>query len=738
MRMKMNAGVATVLLAVASGASAETLFEGSLSDWTSVANGQVRRFAPEAAAVARGGELVAEVTVGWQGVVQARPDYPWSGVIYTVTATDPQGRRVHVNTVNLGWGSHAMDTWRLKGVVPEGSTDLVLELGVKSATGTIAFGSARARAVLTPCDPAKRIRGFRFSEHQKAPVDLDFVDWYERPAPVAPAEGADDFSFFRVDEPGLVFDRFPPMAGTRTVTFHVRLTPGETRDLFLGVFAARETRALTASVGAFETDGFLGLGKRRLAATATVNRVRNWPQCGDMGQRRSYTILPEVIFPWRPDGETLPAGTTAQALLQIGVPPDAAPGRYRAGVAFAAADGESHVARVEVEVLPFALVPPKPTDYELVAHVGQYGETPERFVSLAKDLKRRGFESLLVATQYGSGRMRFRRDADGKVVLASFDRLRAAVRAYRAAGMTGTLFVHLSDKLEVEVARALGIPVADAHGEQTNMIPAFTTPTFRRHVGEALAAIRTECAGLPLAILAMDEPNTSNRVPRASYEIANIRAAGIPATLYGDQLAYWNVRPDYLITTEFPETAQFPKIAADIAARPGARLYLYEGSGSYHYAFGSMYVGRFNHGWGDYLAPGPCHGHTAWNFLANAPTDFDGIGHFAEWARLIHFDADMNRRPTLQFEAICEGFLDRCYINTLETALAAAGDSPTSRRVSAAFDVLKADCRRRGRYRDPIRQTMRPAPKGVPLFTHADMDAARARVIDLILELKGR
>lgn len=726
--------VAAMALA-ASGASAETLFEGNLSDWQPVAGGLVRQLRPDSAAVARGGELIVDVTVGWKDVVPARPDYPWSGVIYTATATDPQGRRVHVNTVNLGWGSRALNTWRLKGVVPEGSTDLAVELGVKAATGMVSFGTAKV--ILNPCDPAKRIRDFRFSEWQKAPVDLDFIDWYD--PPVADEIPADDsaFSFFRVDEPGLVFDRFAPASGTRTETFRARVTPGETRDLFFGVFAARETCTLTASVGPFKTESVPGLGARTLAARATLSRVRNWPQCGDMGVRRSYTILPEVIFPWRTEGERLPAGTTAQAMLQLSMPSDAVPGIYRASVAFESADGARRAVRVEVEVLPFALVPPRPSDYELIAHIGQYGEMPERFVSLAKELKGRGFEAMLIATAYGSGRMKFSLGAGGRVVLTSFDRLRAAVRAYREAGMTGTFFVHLSDKLEVAVARALGISLADSHGEQTNMIAEFQTPDFRRHVCEALDAIKAECAGIPLAVLAMDEPNTTNRIPRATYEIANIRAAGIPAALYGDQLAYWNVRPDYMITTEHPQLASFPRIASDVASRPGARLYLYDGSGSYHYAFGSMYVGRFNHGWGDYLAPGPCRGHTAWNFLANAPTDFGGLGHLAEWARLIHFDRNMARRTTLQFEAICEGFLDRCYINTLELALDAAGETHMAQRVRRAFEALKAECRRRGAYRDPIRQTM-PAPKDTPIFANADMDDVRGRIADLILELKGQ
>jgi hypothetical protein len=232
----------------------------------------------------------------------------------------------------------------------------------------------------------------------------------------------------------------------------------------------------------------------------------------------------------------------------------------------------------------------------------------------------------------------------------------------------------------------------------------------------------------------MDEPNSLKRFPRAAYEIARIKESGIPAALYGNHDSYRNVKPDYLIASFTPADGYFGEIAADIASRPGARLYLYEGSGSYHYAFGSMFAGRFVHGWGDYLAGS--RGHTAWNFLANSPTDFNGIGHFATWALLNHFDKDMNLRWTLGFEAICEGYLDRLYINTLEECLKAEAASPDAVRIAAEYEKLKAYCRSRGRYRDPLRQGARPMPVSRRIFTNGEMDEVRGRIADWIKELK--
>ena len=711
---------------------AAELFNGPLSKWKPIAGGRVMRFVPPAETYAQGGEVSFELSVGWSDVVQERPEYQWSGVMVTCVAVDPQGRRVHVITSNLGWGTCARDTWRIRGVVPEGSTNLTFEVGAKCAKGVVDFGNALIS--IEPCDPSKRIRSFKFNEWQKQPTDIDFVNWYGEPEHEPPSLGGGKFAFFRIDEPGMVFDRFAPKAGELADSFKLQVTPGEVRDLFFGVYAEKETPSLRAKAGEFRTKGFAGLFRRPLAAEIRLSRVKNWPQCGDMGVHRSYTVMPDPILPWNGEGETLPAGTTAQAMLQFRVDENAKPGNYSGEAVFESAGGESRSVRIELEVLPFKLSHPRPDEYELIAHVGQYGEKAEIFERMAKEFKRSGFESMLIATHYGTGRMKFRAGRDGKLEIESFDRLRFAVRAYRAAGMKGTLFVHLSDKLEVAVARALGIKVDDAHGEQTNMIAEFETAEFKRRVGEALAAIKAECAGIPLAVLAMDEPNSPKRFPRAAYEIARIKESGIPAALYGNHDSYRNVKPDYLIASFTPADGYFGEIAADIASRPGARLYLYEGSGSYHYAFGSMFAGRFVHGWGDYLAGS--RGHTAWNFLANSPTDFNGIGHFATWALLNHFDKDMNLRWTLGFEAICEGYLDRLYINTLEECLKADAASPDAVRIAAEYEKLKAYCRSRGRYRDPLRQGARPMPVSRRIFTNGEMDEVRGRIADWIKELK--
>lgn len=714
-------------------AESGVLYSGPISGWKPVSGGKVMRFAPPRTSYANGGEIVMDVEVGWRDVVKDRPEYQWSGVLATGTAIDPRGRKVFVLTRNLGTGTQKREMWRFKGIVPEGSTNLTLEVGLKVAKGEIDFGDAHVS--LNQCDPAKRIRNFKFNEWQKDPVDLDFVDWYGAQTNEPPRLGGPSFAFFRIDEPGFTFDRFAPDAARLADSFRIRVTPGEVRDFFFGVYAEKDAGGIAATVGEFKTAGFAGLFRRPLGTAPSISRVKNWPMCGDMGTKRTYTVMPDPVLPWSADGENLSAGTTAMAMLQFDVPDGARPGVYAGEVAFLSASGERHSAKVEVEVLPFSLVRPKPDDYETIAHVGMYGDSRETFVRMAKEFKRRGIESLLIPTAYGNGRLKLRKGEDGRLEIESFDRLRDAVAAYRTAGMAGTFFVHLSDKLEIAVAKALGIQVKDATGEQTHMIPEFKTEDFKRHMGEALAAIKAECEGLPLAVLVMDEPNSTNRLPRARYEAARIRESGVKVALYGDMVAYDNIKPDYFISSDTPGTFRLAATLADVAKRPGARHYLYLGSGSYHYAFGSMYAGRFNHGWGDYLA-GAIHGHTAWNFLAEKPTDFTGVKHLAGWASLDHFDAGMNVRWTLSYEAVCEGFLDRCYVNTLETHLREKAGSPAAARVAAAFAALKEECAARGNYRDAVTHMGRPVPLSKSVFTNGDMDAIRSRVADLIMELK--
>jgi hypothetical protein len=96
----------------------------------------------------------------------------------------------------------------------------------------------------------------------------------------------------------------------------------------------------------------------------------------------------------------------------------------------------------------------------------------------------------------------------------------------------------------------------------------------------------------------------------------------------------------------------------------------------------------------------------------------------------------MNFLSTIALEAICEGYLDRCYINTLEERLKDKASSPKAPCVAAKFEKLKQECLNRGSYEDPIRLRANPKPKTDNHFVNEDMDEVRSRIADLIMELE--
>ena len=74
--------------------------------------------------------------------------------------------------------------------------------------------------------------------------------------------------------------------------------------------------------------------------------------------------------------------------------------------------------------------------------------------------------------------------------------------------MTGTFFVHFSDKLEVAVAKATGVSLPDAAGEQTNMVAEMEAPWFKAaSVGRVTI---TEVCGKPFDESATYAVITSN------------------------------------------------------------------------------------------------------------------------------------------------------------------------------------------------------------------------------------
>ena len=253
-----------------------------------------------------------------------------------------------------------------------------------------------------------------------------------------------------VDSPRRALSTFPPAESQLSDAFGIVAAKGETSDLFFGVYASRDVK-------------FTVEAPRGFPGRVSVCRAHEWLR-KDAG---GVTRMPEVLFPVE-GPVTLPAGRSALMMLQVRVPEDAESGHY-AGRLRLVAGGAAQEAEVALDVLPFPLRWPSPRKHESILHGGPLDdETPDRMIGLAKEMKARGFESMLVPCQYGRGMLVLGKGADGRLRIESFRRLDNAIAAYRAAGMTGTFFVHFSDKLEAAVARALGVGLKDGHGEQTN------------------------------------------------------------------------------------------------------------------------------------------------------------------------------------------------------------------------------------------------------------------------------
>jgi hypothetical protein len=555
------------------------------------------------------------------------------------------------------------------------------------------------------------------------------MDTIPAPAYEAPEiAGGHPFAFFRADSPRRTLDRHHPHPSQLQDAFALQATPGETALLFFGVYAGKECADIVTQTGRFGD------------VKAQLFRAHNWRR--GYRQTPAYTLQPEVLFPLEKP-QSLKKGTSALLMAKFEIPEDAKPGTYRGEIVLRAREGERR-ATVELKVLPFRLRRPSPEKYEFIVHGGPYSARGgnEKLKELFRMMKRRGFESVLVPCQYAPGMLELEKDGEGGLRIKSFKKLDDALDAYRAAGMRGTFFVHFSDKLEVAVAKALGIEMADAHGEQTNMIAEMETPEFKAAAVEALKLVAGRCRGVPLAVLGYDEPNVASRIPRARWEVERIEEAGLSSALYCSAEAWKNVPSKIAIASVFPGSVECGKLAEGVAGR-GGRLYLYAYEGSYVYAFGGMHdswggvmPSRFTLGLSEFLTPCSS-GHTAWLFGTGESTVSDTDETAPKgWASLTRYDGKGRLLTTLQMEGECLGVDDYAYLNTLRELLDEKRNHPKHGKVSRAFAQL-LDCIRRNSYPyclDVADAEVQDCGRS-RTFVNAHADQVRSKVVELILEL---
>lgn len=716
--MKGNYLIAGVLALAASALSAaELVTSAPWQSWT-----QPWTYRAADAEVSSGGWATLSFTAGWTNItrVKGRENYAWSGVVVAVKAKGKDGKTLHLLTKNLGVGTQEEKTFSFRFLVPRESTGFNVFLGPQFADGSFSMRSpALSLAPLDARYPTIEHKGrfYEYDERGHEPKD---------PA----ALPSDGLAIFRIDSPRMTFDRFvPDKAQLTDRSFTVVAAPGETANAYVGLLAGRDL-SLTAEPTEFvRRKGLFGIFSDRLAATPTVFRAHNRPNSAGRGQ--TYWIAPQALVPFGTCGR-VPRGTTAQAVVQFRVPDDAAPGVYDGAVIFS--DGKVRKsAAIRLSVLPVRVPFPDVKDYEEILHVGWYGDDPEVLKAVAADAKRRGCESLLIACQYGRGRLQLR-EKDGRLEIVRFDRFDHALAAFKAAEMRGTFYVHFSDKLEVAVARAIGADLPDGHGEQTNISADMETDRFKAAQVEALKLVKARAgADVKLAVLAMDEPDGRGREPRCKYEIARIREAGLVSALYGGGPSYSLTHPDVIITQTTPGTEKYADYKADAQAH-GARMCRYGGSGSYGFAFGGLMPSRLLHGWGEYLMP-ESNGHTIWTVQTDRPYDFGSREHLTSFGSVYERMPDGRLVSTLELEGCYEGLLDYAYLKELERRLAAHAGEVKADRIAADFAALKARMTDVIPYRldadtvvDFEREMKRP-------FTNADATAIRKEVARWICEL---
>ena len=679
--------------------------ESDEKGWTFVAND---------ADIADGGWVNMSFTASWKDVVKKRPFYAWSGVVFAASAFDENGKKLFLKTVNLGDGERKEAPGPMRFMLPRNSRKFTISFGPKAASGK--FMLKNATIDLLPFDSkypsiVHRGKSYEYSERGKAPVD---------PARLGKDE---KFALFKVASPRMTFDRFAPESKALTNRFSLVAAPGETANLFVGIFAAEDIE-LSAEVGSLVANG----SNEKLCADAQVYRAHNRPNNAGRGQ--TYWIAPEVLMPIAECAE-VKAGGSALTMLQLKLPRDAKPGVYEGTLDFSAG-GVVRKAQVRLSVLPVVVPFPEPEEYQQILHISWYGDDPENLKRICRDARARGCESLLIACQYGKGRLELER-RDGKLAVKKFNRFDHALAAFKEAGMRGTFYVHFSDKLEVAVAKALGIDFPDKGGEQTHIIPEMETAEFKAAQVEAIHLIAKRAEGVKISVMAMDEPDNGQRLPRTRWEIERIREAGLPSALYAGARSYDLTHPDIIIGQVKPGTEVYEHFRNE-TAKHGALLCRYGGSGSYGFAFGGLMPSRLLHGWGEYLMP-ECKGHTIWTVQVDEVYNPKSTDHFLSFGTVYQRGSDNRLLTSLQLEGCYEGYLDYAYLKELDRRLAKRAGTPTAERIAAELAKLKAEMKQVVPYGldadlvlDPEKAMKRP-------FTNEDAVAVRKKVARWICEL---
>ena len=653
-----------------------------------------------------------------QDIVPGRKDDVWAGFVVMLHG-HRDGKYINLKTTRIlpdgtGYRPHV-----IRGSLPRGLTDLYLEFFLQRASGTVNIKDVSL--TVTPMDGAQKaitvkVVGGRTVELYPVP---------RHPVSKAPLRTREkDFVFFDGTNTRQIYDTTIPESSELIEKAAGYGTRGELRRIFTAVHALRDLNLKSIRISDLESAS----GSRISASQVEIFRVHNWPQGDGMGRTLTYSVVPEVLLPFQ--GISLRRGSSANFMIRVRIPENAAPEIYSGALRFQA-DGAEKVLELKLRVLPFTLIRPANETMTYLVHVGSFGENVEEAVEACREFKDRGVEGLVVACQYGKGMLQLEKGPDGSPRIRSFGKLDQALAGYRAAKMTGPLILHFSDQLEIAVARAMGFDLPRGH-EAGGVNAAMKTPEFSQAMQQVFAELKKRCAGCDLYIMCIDEPGGyADRRERALWECREIQKAGLKASVYqfGE---FWKQLKELCrlqIFTSTPVPGQTRTETAEEVKRAGVKPYAYGIHGSYEGAPCGIMPNRARSG---FLAHEEGFaGQTLWLYAPGKPMDFNGTEQLRFFPLLKYRAKDGKLVSTLQWEGLCEGICDYAYLNTLDQLLAAGGKNEKAREIAERYALLRRNLAKQ------IIPTERDE-KSVARFSNRTADAVRWQIAQWIMELNRK
>jgi len=515
---------------------------------------------------------------------------------------------------------------------------------------------------------------------EEAPRQLE--DW-QPPVP-SPQERAGGFILFTRPEP---FDTKPwskPKEEERLEKLSCSLAQGQTTALWFALYSLESLPSLSLEVQPLSKD-------RRV--DVEVRYVHFWAQRTDW-RGRTYYITPELLLPvgdgyalFPSQGSTLesrpldiPQGESRLFWLTIKASENVPPGQYQFTLKIQAKGKQALNLPLTVRVLPFRLLKPEDKRWLLYPDVGLWGNASEgKILRILKDIKGHGIDGF---TELPFGTLDLSRLGEGIVnydpsSLIRFNEL------MRRVGLKGPHTI--GAWVEGECARVLGLQV-DLNKEWPEELKK-AVKKVAKCVVDTLKPY-----GIPWLFYGWDEPGPDNLAALQQYRCWHEGGANTYVTFYErgtyEAAGQWMTAPCFSVGLIYnPETAKWVRQQCDVR---GQKFFWY-GSGCYLGQEGRMFSNRYLTGWLFWKTRADAQ--VSWTFVRpheDPFNDFDGakVNSVEPKDQCIvypwltqpnDYNSLIDLIPTIQWEAIREGFNDYCYAYTLEKMVEEAREMAKSK-----------------------------------------------------------